>query len=293
MTKWSGVFTALVTPFQRGAIDLASFKRLLRDQMDAGVSGFVINGSTAESPTLSLDEVRTLFTVARTELGGGVPLILGTGLNSTAKTIEFSRALADLKPDAELVVVPYYNKPPQRGLVAHFSAIADATRAPVFLYNVPGRTITSLAPETVGELSRHPNIIGIKDATGDMATLNAIRAHVAGDFILLSGDDGTAPRFCLNGGHGVIAVASHLIGREMRAALDAGRGGDEVAVKAYETAYATLFKWLYIEANPIPVKCALSQAGLIAAAEMRLPLIELAPDHQKELHACLKQLGKV
>lgn len=284
--KFEGVITALITPFKEGKVDHDSFRKLLRAQVEAGVSGFVINGTTGESPTLTLDEVRALFDIARAETQR--PLILGTGSNSTAKTIETTRALGALKPDAVLVVVPYYNKPPQRGLQKHFEAVADASPVPVILYNVPGRTITNLEPKTVGALSRHPNIIGIKDATGDLAILTQLKQTCVPDFIYLSGDDATCVDFAGAGGHGVIAVASHVIGREMSEAIRDARDGDATVASLYREKYSALFKWLYIEANPIPVKKAVQLRGLIASAEMRLPLVELEPTYAKELEACLK-----
>lgn len=283
--KFEGVITALITPFLNGEVDHASFRKLMRAQVEAGVRGFVINGTTGESPTLSLDEVRELFEIAREETS--LPLILGTGSNSTAKTIETTRELGALKPDAVLVVVPYYNKPPQRGLQKHFEAVADASPVPVILYNVPGRTITTLEPKTVGLLSKHPNIIGIKDATGDAAILTQLKQTCVPDFVYLSGDDATCVDFVGAGGHGVIAVASHVIGREMSEALRDARDGDATVASLYREKYSALFKWLYIEANPIPVKKAAQLRGLIASAEMRLPLVELEPNYAKELEACL------
>ncbi|MGZ3722252.1 MAG: dihydrodipicolinate synthase family protein, partial [Bdellovibrionales bacterium] len=173
--KIAGVITALVTPFKDGAIDKKSFTRLLRRQLDEGVQGFVINGTTAESPTLTREETRELFNIAKSEVAGQVPLIVGTGTNSTAGTIEFSREVCKWQPDALLVVVPYYNRPSQRGLKEHFTQVARNSSVPIYLYDVPSRTIAGLAPETVGELSQVENIAGIKDATGNMDALKNIK----------------------------------------------------------------------------------------------------------------------
>lgn len=290
MSKFQGVITALVTPFRKGELDLASFKRLLKQQMDQGVRGLVINGTTGESPCLSLEEVKTLYTCARTELGSAATLIVGTGLNATKKTVEFSQAVASWAPDALLTVVPYYNKPPQRGLQAHFEAVADSVNVPVLLYNVPGRTVASLEPATVGALSKHRNIIGIKDATGDMKALKALRDQVTSEFILLSGDDGSCVEFASLGGHGVISVSSHIIGREMIAAFDEP---SPAAVAEYRDRYTAFMRLLYVEANPMPVKAALHWMGVIDSAELRLPLVELDSKYHKEFQACLKELGKL
>jgi 4-hydroxy-tetrahydrodipicolinate synthase len=174
---------------------------LIKNQLDQGVHGFVVNGTTAESPTLTKQEVKDIFALVKSEVGGQVPLILGVGSNSTAATVEFTREGSQWKPDGVLVVVPYYNKPPQRGLVQHFKAVASATELPVILYNVPGRTITSMDPETVGELTKTKNIVAIKEATGNIELLNKIKAVVPKDFTLLSGDDGTVVDFRYVGAH--------------------------------------------------------------------------------------------
>jgi 4-hydroxy-tetrahydrodipicolinate synthase len=292
-TKFKGVITAIVTPFKDGALDLASFRRLLKAQLDQGVNGFVINGTTGESPTLTPNEVKTLFETARAEAAGQVPLIVGTGSNSTVKTVEFTKQVCGWNPDAVLVVVPYYNKPPQRGLRQHFEAVAEASTVPVILYNVPGRTITTLEPATVGELSGHANIAGIKDATGDLSILNQIIRERRKDIALLSGDDATCIDFCARGGHGVIAVASHIIGKEMGEAIQQAWFNEASAGVKYKETFGALLKWLYCEANPIPVKKALHMMGLIDSPEMRLPLVELDSKYDKDLQTCLKDLGKI
>lgn len=215
MKPLEGVITALVTPFHRGEVDERSFRRLLQSQLNDGVDGFVVNGTTAESPCLRFGEIERLFEIAREESDGEVLLLLGTGSNCTRRTIEMTQAAVRWGADAALVVTPYYNKPPQRGLVEHFKAIADACNIPIVLYNVPSRTITALSVETVAELAKHPRIAGIKEASGDMKALEQIMEVVPDDFALLSGDDGTCVEFCRRGGHGVIAVASHLIAVEI------------------------------------------------------------------------------
>lgn len=283
-----GVITALATPFNKGGdICKKSFKRLLRDQLDQGISGVVVNGTTAESPTLDPDEVKMLFGMAKAEIAGEVPIIVGTGSNSTADTCEFSKKVSAWKPDAVLVVVPYYNKPPQRGLLAHFTQVAKASKAPVILYNVPGRTITSLDAVTISELAKNKNIIGIKEATGNMDFLEQVKKVVPNDFILLSGDDGSCVDFCARGGHGVISVSSHVIGKEMNEHIKNKTTG------AYASTYAEFMKYLYIEPNPIPLKAAVHWMGIFSTMEMRLPLVKLDERYHKDFKKCLSALGKI
>lgn len=296
MSKLQGVITALVTPFKNGAVDYDSFRRLLKDQIRQGVHGFVVNGTTAESPTLTFDEVKKLYETTRAE--SSLPVIVGTGSNSTAATAEFTKKVCEWKPDGVLVVVPYYNKPPQRGLQKHFEEVAKNSNVPVILYNVPGRTITSLEPATVGSLCKTANIAGIKDATGDMNVLAATQKEVAQasggkSFAYLSGDDGTCVDFASKGGHGVISVSSHVIGGEMAKSISQAKAGDKAAAKDYAEKYADLMKWLYCEANPIPVKMALKMMGVIDSGEMRLPLMALDEKFHKDLQACLKSLRKI
>ncbi len=283
-----GVITALATPFNKsGDVCKKSFKRLLKSQLDAGVDGLVVNGTTGESPTLDIDEVKMLFAMAKAEAGGTIPIIVGTGLNSTAKTAELSQKVSGWKPDALLVVVPYYNKPPQRGLVSHFTTVAKASKAPILLYNVPGRTVAGLEAATIGELAKNKNIIGIKEATGNMELLAQIQKRVPKGFLLLSGDDGTCVDFCTRGGHGVISVSSHIIGREMKEHIQ------KQTVSQYAARYADLMKHLYIEANPIPLKAALNWMGLFSSPGLRLPLVALDQRFHADFKKCLSALGKI
>lgn len=287
-----GVITALVTPFQKGEVDYPSFERLLRDQLDQGVDGLVINGTTGESPTLSVAEVEKLFLTAKRIVGQRIPLIVGTGSNNTAKTIEMTQLAGRWGAAAALVVTPYYNKPPQRGLIAHFGAVADASQIPIILYNVPGRTITSLAPETVAELARHRRILGLKDATGDLNLFESIKKVVPKEFTLLSGDDPTCVEFCARGGAGVISVVSHVIGGELKRLIAAARRSGAAYREEYR-AYEELNRLIYIESNPIPVKAAVYLMKIIASPEMRLPLVALADENMKLLESELKRLGKI
>lgn len=292
MSDFQNVITALVTPFHRGEIDELSFVRLIHHQLENGVRGFVINGTTAESPTLREEEVKRLFEIAKGEVGKRGTFILGTGSNSTVKTIEDTKRAKTLGADAALVVVPYYNKPPQRGLAAHFKKVAEECDVPILLYNVPGRTVASLDATTVQGLAEVPKIIGIKEASGNLEMLAKLQTIPRQPFYLLSGDDESAVEFCFRGGHGVISVISHLIPKEFTELISKARKGDAAATQSY-LAFKELLKWTYVEANPIPVKWALSQMGILRSPEMRLPLVELAQDHFEGFKICLKKLGKI
>lgn len=277
MKKLKGTLTALVTPFREGEIDTDSLERLIDHQLRHGIEGFVVNGTTAESPTLDHDERERLFRVVKKAAGDQIPIVLGTGTNSTAKTVTLTKWALEMGADAALVVVPYYNKPPQRGLVEHFKKVAEVG-LPVLLYNVPGRTITSMSLETVVELSRVPGIIGIKEASGDIEFAKKIRAACPPDFILLSGDDGTYDGFLKAGGDGVISVASHILPAEFAAWTRAARQKDFTPVTEGLKRYKSLIDLLFIEANPIPVKKALQFMTLLDSAELRLPLMEMDPE---------------
>lgn len=291
MKNFKGTFTALITPFKNEKIDFASLDRLLKHQLDGGVEGFVVNGTTAESPTLTSSEIAELFKHIRQFCGAGVPLIMGTGSNNTAKSIEDSKKAEDLGADAVLTVVPYYNKPPQRGLYEHFKAIATSVKIPTILYNVPGRTITGLNPETVGDLCKVPGVIGIKEASGKMDLAQEIIKHCGKDFVMLSGDDGTYVEFLGCGGHGVISVATHVIPRQMVQWKKWVSEGQISQARADIEKYMNLINLLFVEANPIPVKKAVQLMGLIDSASLRLPLVELAPEHTEKLKAEMKRVG--
>ncbi len=291
MKNFRGTFTALVTPFKNDKIDYASLDRLVKHQLDAGVDGFVINGTTAESPTLASSEVAELFKHVRALCGDKVPLIVGTGSNSTAKTVEDSKKAQEMGADAVLVVVPYYNKPPQRGLYEHFKAVASAISIPTILYNVPGRTITSLATETVRDLAKVPGVVGIKEASGKIDFAKEIITACGKDFVMLSGDDGSYVEFLAAGGHGVISVATHVIPAQMVQWKKWVSEGQLEKARADINKYMDLINLLFVEANPIPVKKALQLMGILESASLRLPLVELSPAHTESLKAEMKKVG--
>ncbi len=290
--QFTGVITALVTPFKRGKVDFKSLKRLVRQQLDGGVQGFVINGTTGESPTLHADEVKAIFTLVKNESDHSVPLIVGTGLNSTEKTIEATKKAGLLKADAALIVVPYYNKPPQKGLIAHYTAVAKASPLPIILYNVPGRTVISMHSDTTFELSKLKKIVGVKEAAGQLEVFRNLAARVAPHFLLSSGDDTTCVEAILAGGHGVISVISHVIPKEFRALVDRARNKDKAVASVYKK-YKNLNKLLGVEANPIPVKMALALMGVIDSPEMRLPLVTMSPENTGRMQTELKALGLI
>lgn len=279
MSAIKGVITALATPFQNGKVDFPSLEKLVRHQLENGIDGFVINGTTAESPTLSQSECEEIFKKVRGWTPSGFPLIMGTGSYSTEKTREDSRAAEKLGADAILVVVPYYNNPPQRGLLEHFKTVASAVSIPTILYNVPSRTVRALELETIKKLSEHPQIVGIKEASGKIEFDAQIRAACGKEFLLLSGDDATYDEFMEIGGDGVISVASHVLPkvmkrREVRKHLD-------------------LVNALFSEANPIPVKMALHLMGIFASPECRLPLVALSESMTEKLKVELRKEGLI
>lgn len=291
MKNFKGTFTALITPFKEGKIDFASLDKLLKQQLAGGVDGFVVNGTTGESPSLTPQEVSELYKHIRSFCGESIPLILGTGSNSTQKTIEDSQKAEALGADAILVVVPYYNKPPQRGLYEHFKAVAESVKIPTILYNVPGRTITSLTAETTGCLSKVPGVIGIKEASGKIDLAQEIIEACGKEFVMLSGDDGTYVDFLIAGGHGVISVASHVIPRQMVQWRQWVLEGQAEKAKADINKYMNLINLLFIEANPIPVKKAMQLMGVIDSAELRLPLVELSSEYTEKLKLEMQRVG--
>jgi len=282
----TGSMVALVTPMDAdGAIDTASFRGLIDFHVDSGTEALIIAGTTGESATLDHREHIDLIRLACEIAGDRCPIIAGTGSNSTAQTLRLSKAVDEFPIAAFLLVTPYYNKPTQEGMYAHFSAVADEVHAPIILYNVPGRTAVDLSPETAIRLSAHENIVGIKEATGDLDRVETIRAGAGPDFTLLSGDDATACEFMLRGGDGVISVTANVAPRAMRRMCDAARAGDRAAAMQIDSDLSELHRTLFLESNPIPVKWAVSRMGLMGSG-IRLPLTELsARYHDAVAHA--------
>lgn len=268
---FKGVITALITPLRDGNVDEAAFKRLLERQIAAGVHGVVPMGTTGESATLHLDEHKRVVEQCVEIAAGRIRVIAGAGSSATDKAIELTRFAKTVGADGALVVTPYYNRPSQAGMQAHFEAVADAVQLPILLYNVPGRTGVDLSNETVAALSAHPNIVGIKDATGDIARASWMRANIAGAFDLISGDDPSYLGYAAHGGVGVISVTSNVAPEAMVALHDAVQAGDLATARAWQERLIGLHKALFLDNSPSPTKYALARQGL-CAEEVRLPL---------------------
>jgi 4-hydroxy-tetrahydrodipicolinate synthase len=288
---FSGSLVALVTPFDgNNRVDYTSLKRLIDFHVDQGSDGLVIAGTTGESSTLSHSEHVELLGRAVEIADGRLPIIAGIGSNSTAQTVELSRAVAEFGFDAYLIVVPYYNKPVQEGIYQHFSVIADAVDKPVMMYNVPGRTVADMLPETVGRLAKHDNIFGIKEATGDIERLKAIRNRVDEEFRLYSGDDFSLLPFIENGGHGVVTVSGNVVPKQVARLCRLALQGKSAEAKALDDTLQGLNKLLFVESSPIPVKWAVSQMGLMDA-NIRLPLTPFSLQYHDEMRAAMRDAG--
>ncbi len=278
MKKLGRLITAMVTPFNaNGDVDYEQAKKLALALLNSGSDGLVVVGTTGESPTLTPKEEQRLFAEVRAAVGDRGAIIAGTGSNSTAEAIEATRGAEKTGVDACLLVVPYYNKPTQDGLYQHFKAIAQSTKLPCILYNVPSRTVTSLAPETVIKLSQIGNIVGIKEASGSLEQVAKIISGARPDFLVWSGNDSDTLPLLAVGGYGVISVASHLVGKQMKEMIDKAVSGKYAEAAAIHRRLIPLFNSLFIISNPIPVKYALNQVGF-NVGKPRLPLTE--PDEK-------------
>ena len=288
---FKGSLVALVTPFNgNNQVDYTSLKRLIDFHVEQGSDGLVIAGTTGESATLSRLEHVDLIERAVEMADGRLPIIAGTGSNSTAQTVDLSRVVADTGIDAFLIVVPYYNKPVQEGLYQHFSVIADAVEKPVMMYNVPGRTVADLLPETVARLSVHENILGIKEATGDIDRLKAIQDVVSDDFRLFSGDDFTLLPFIRQGGHGVVTVSGNVAPEQVARLCRLAAEGQYDEAETLDATLQPLNELLFVESNPIPVKWAVSQMGLMDD-HIRLPLTPYSAQYHDQMRAAMRSAG--
>ncbi len=278
--RLSGSITALATPFTAaGELDLDAWQRLLQSQVEGGTQGVVVAGSTGEAAALYEAEYDALLRTAVELVAGRIPVLAGTGLSNTAKSIELSRRAAALGADAALVVTPPYVRPTQAGLLAHYRALADDGALPIVLYNVPGRTGCDLLPETAAELAGHDRIIGIKEARNEAARMEALLPLRGEGFAVLSGDDPTAARALLAGADGVISVASNVVPAALRTLCDLARAGRHEQVKELDARLQGLYDFLGVESNPIPVKAILALQGIGHRQGLRLPLTPLADAH--------------
>lgn len=287
-----GAATAIVTPFSDGRVDFSALGRLIERQIASGIDALVICGTTGESATLSDGEHREVLSFALAAAGGRVPMIAGTGSNDTAHAIETSRFACSLGYDALLVVTPYYNKATERGLIKSFSAIADASDAPIILYNVPTRTCCSITLPVYRELAKHENIVAVKEASGNMSAIAELFAECGDEFDIYSGnDDQVLPMLAL-GGAGVISVVSNVIPAEMAALCRAWFEGDVIGCRGLHERYLRLMKAMFYEVNPIPVKTALSLMGL-CSGELRLPMCEMGAATRERLCEEMRHCGLI
>ncbi len=287
---FKGSYVALITPMHdNGDVDYPALERLINFHIEQGTHGIVAVGTTGESPTLPFDEHVEVVRQTVKMVDKKIPVMAGAGANSTAEAIFLSEQMASVGVDGFLSVVPYYNKPQQAGMVAHFKAIADATDIPVVLYNVPGRTVADMQPETVAELSKHKNIVGIKDATGDLERLKEMQALVDSDFVFLSGDDATSCEFLCQGGHGVISVTANVVPNAIAKMCEAALNDDQLLCREIDKPINSLHTALFIEPNPVLPKWALYKMGMINSPNLRLPMVLPELASQKHIEELLKQ----
>jgi len=287
----TGSLVAIVTPMlEDGRIDLASFRKLIDWHIAEGTSAIIVVGTTGESPTVDFDEQKELFRVAVEHSNGRLPIIAGTGGNSTAEAIELSESAKKAGATASLSVVPYYNKPTQEGMYQHFRKIAETVDLPMFLYNVPSRTIADMSNDTVLRLAQVPGIIGIKDATSNMERATDLVKRAPRNFAILSGDDAAALPLILLGGHGVISVTANVAPRLMAEMCSAALVGDVRKAREINLRLISLHQKLFIETSPAPVKWAMAQMGLIEPG-LRLPMVPLTEGSYDAVREAMNEAG--
>lgn len=287
---FKGSMPALVTPFNNGELDLVALKHLVEWQISEGSNGLVPVGTTGESPTLSHDEHEAVIAEVVKAAAGRVPVIAGAGSNNTAETIRFVKFAKSVGADAALVVTPYYNKPTQRGLVAHFTAAHDCADLPIVIYNIPGRSVVDMTPATMGALSRLPRIIGVKDATGDMARVSQQRASCGAEFIQLSAEDASALGFNAHGGVGCISVTANVAPKLCAAFQAATLVGDYALALEYQDKLMPLHEAIFIEPGLVGAKYGLSKLGL-CSEDVRSPLTTLEDSTKAAIDAAMTQAG--
>ncbi|MBI3148349.1 MAG: 4-hydroxy-tetrahydrodipicolinate synthase [Betaproteobacteria bacterium] len=287
----TGSIVAIATPMHPdGSLDLAGFRRLIDYHVAEGTAGIVVVGTTGESPTVSVADHQLLIRTAVEHAGARVPVIAGTGANSTAEAVELSAYAKEIGARYCLSVVPYYNKPTQEGLYQHFRRVAENVDLPLILYNVPGRTVADLSNDTVLRLAQVPGIVGIKDATGDIGRGSDLLRRLPADFAVYSGDDATALALLCMGAHGVISVTANVAPKLMQAMCVAALSGEIERARNINRRLLSLHLKLFVEANPIPVKWALTEMGLIPSG-IRLPLTPLSAAHHETVRAALREAG--
>ncbi len=287
---FKGVSTALVTPFRNGEIDEPALHELVEFQIEAGIDGLVPCGSTGESATMSHAEHHRVVEIVVSAARGRVPVVAGTGSNNTREAIELTRHAKEAKADGALLISPYYNKPTQEGLVAHYAEIARQTDFPLLAYNIPGRTASNILPSTMARLAEIEQVVGVKEACGDIVQISEVVAACPPEFSVLSGDDAMTLPLMAVGGHGLIATSSNVAPAQMLALVRAAAAGDFSRARAIHYELLPLFDVLFCETNPIPVKAAMAMLGL-CSDELRLPLTPLTQTHRERLQVALKELG--
>src|SRR3990170_7806143 len=290
--KFKGSMTAIVTPFKNGRLDEKAFKKLIEFQIQNGTDAIVPCGTTGESATLSYEEHERVVELTVELVNGRIPVIAGTGSNSTAETIMLTKHAKKAGADAALLITPYYNKPTQEGLYQHYRVVAEEVSIPIILYNVPGRTSVNMLPETVARLSEVKNIIGIKEATGNLQQVSDIIEYAKKGFIILSGDDFTTLPLLAIGGHGVISVTSNVAPKMVSDMINAFRAGDMDRARELHYRLQPLHRAMFIETNPVPVKTALAMMGMVGE-ELRLPLVALSGANRAKLASIMSGFGLV
>ncbi|WP_303819558.1 4-hydroxy-tetrahydrodipicolinate synthase [Actinobacillus minor] len=291
MPLFHGSIVALITPMTHGEVNYAELKNLVEHHVKAGTHAIVSVGTTGESTTLSIDENVKVIKKTVEFADGRIPVIAGTGSNATSEAVTMTKLLANSGVAGCLSVVPYYNKPTQEGMYLHYKAIAESTDLPQILYNVPGRTGSDLKPETIGRLAKIENIVGVKEATGDLSRLPLIKQLAGDDFIFLSGDDATGLESMKLGGQGVISVTNNVATADMARMCELALAGKFDEAEVINQRLMALHRDLFVEANPIPVKWAAYKLGLISEPTLRLPLTTLSEEAQPKVLAALKQAG--
>jgi len=291
MERFHGAITALVTPFIDGKLDEKGLVELIEFQIESGIHGIVPCGTTGESATLDFDEHKRVIDLAVKTVDGRIPVIAGTGANSTSEAIELTQSAKDSGADAVLSVAPYYNKPNQEGLYQHFKAITDAVDIPMFLYNVPGRTVVHILPPTIARLSKIPNIIGVKEACGSLEQISDVVRFCPDDFIILSGDDFTSMPTVFIGGKGVISVVSNVDPAGMARTMEAALSGDVASANKEHYRLFPLMKLMFMSPSPAPAKMALKLLGRMTDAEPRLPMTGADDETTEALRTELGRLG--
>lgn len=290
---FQGVYTALITPFQAdGTIDVAALRRIVNQQIAGGVAGLVPMGTTGESPTVTHDENIEAIRIVVEEAAGRVPVIAGTGSNSTSEAIDMTRRAKKMGADASLQVAPYYNKPSQEGFFRHFTAIAEGVDLPLVVYNIPGRTGKNIETPTLLRMTEHPNIVAVKEASGSVPQMMDVIRSVPKDFDVLSGDDNLALPLTLLGGRGVVSVAGNLIPDQMSRMIALGLEGKVEEARAEHYRLLSLFKAVFIDTNPIPIKYMMHLAGFCEEA-YRLPLVQMSDEARKTVKSLLQEYNLI